>query len=111
MSFRRDGKSTHAERRSWEQWLSGVSELAATAELPPSILGSEEAWWYFVDRTYSQAGYLGEEPWYSIDSLTDPQRSAIRQLLSRWLKERWPDAPSYKIQSLQVTYGLDSTNT
>jgi len=111
MSFRRDGKSTHAEQRSWENWSRNFSELAAIARLPPSILGSEAAWWYFVDNTYSQAGYLGQEAWYSLDSLTDGQLIAIRQILSRWLKERWPDAPSHTLQRLNVTYGLDPTST
>jgi hypothetical protein len=111
MSFRREGKAQFNERRDWDEWLTGLAELAATAGLPPSIVGSESAWRYFVDRTYSQAGYLGLEPWYTLDQLTSTQLDAVRQLLIKWLSDRWPDAPPHSIQSLQTTFGLRFTNT
>jgi len=104
MGFRRKGKASIAKKQDWAEWLSSVAELVQLAGLPHSVLESEEAWWYFVDRTYSQAGYLSRELWFDYEAMYPPQRDAFWKLLSRWLKDRWPDAPQDKLRSLQRTY-------
>jgi len=104
MSFRRNGKSAHENERDWNNWLASVAEFTLAVGLPQSVLESEEAWWYFVDRTYSQAGYHGREAWFDRDSMSPAQREAFWQLLERWLKDRWPDAPDHALQGLHRTY-------
>jgi hypothetical protein len=104
MGFRRKGKASFANQQEWAEWLSSVAEFIHNARLPRSVLESEDAWWYFVDRTYSQAGYLSRDPWFDSASMSQPQREAFWQLLCRWLKDRWPDAPESVLQSLQRTY-------
>ena len=104
MSYRRDGKTKNSQQRDWAAWLASVNGLVLAVGLPVSVLENEDSWWYFVDRTYSQAGYLGQDQWFEHSSLSQSQADAFWQLLSRWLSDRWPDAPDYKIRSLEMTY-------
>ena len=104
MSFRRDGKTKYSQQRDWAAWLASVDDLVLAVGLPKSILESEDSWRYFVDRTYSQAGYLGQDLWFDHSSLSQSQAEAFWQLLSRWLNDHWPDAPDYTMRSLEATY-------
>jgi hypothetical protein len=104
MSFRRQGKRLHDQRLDWAAWLDTVGDLIRAAGLPRSVVATEEAWWYLIDYTYSEAGYLQREPWFGIRSMSASQRAAFWELLSRWLVDRAPDTPEYKKRSFETTY-------
>jgi hypothetical protein len=104
MNFRREGKTLHDKRRDWAVWLDTVSDLVRTAGLPRSVIESEDAWSYLVDKTYSQAGYLAEEPWFSIETMSAPQRAAFWELLCRWVRDRAPESPDHQLRSFEATY-------
>lgn len=108
MSFRRDGKALHASQHAWSDWIDSVRTLVAEANVPQSVTESEENWWYFVDKTYSQAGYVGDEVWFGYENMSSEQRIAFWHLLCRWLEDWWPDVPDYKRRSLQASYGPSS---
>ena len=86
--FRRQGKLIHAQRADWHQWLAQHAEDISVAELPASVLETEISWWYLLDRGYSQAGYLGTENWFDLDSMNAIQKSACMRLVEYWLMER-----------------------
>lgn len=104
MSFRREGKALHDNAREWSGWLASVEQLVRAAEVPASVLDTEEAWSYYIDRTYSQAGYLGKAPWFSVDQLSHDQAEKVWALISRWLQDRWPDAPEYTTRQFRATH-------
>jgi hypothetical protein len=104
MSFRRQGKKLHDLRCDWAAWLETVGDLIQAAGLPRSVVATEEAWSYFVGKTYSEAGYHQREPWFEVRSMTASQRAAFWELLSHWLADRAPDTPEYRRRSLEATY-------
>ena len=107
MGFRRAGKELHAKARDWDGWLQSVSSLVSSAGLPSSITKTEDTWWYFIERTYSQAGYLGEEVWFGVELLDIDQQAALWKLIELWLEGRWPDVPEYQRDQLRKTYKPD----
>ncbi|QDT75895.1 hypothetical protein I41_51400 [Lacipirellula limnantheis] len=111
MSFRRKGKALHEKTREWSEWLASVDQLVSAAEIPSSVLDTEEAWLYYIDRTYSQAGYLGKAPWFTVDLLSHDQAEAVWSLIGRWLKDRWPDAPEYMTRQLRATHDPNANRT
>lgn len=92
-SFRRQGKLIHAQRADWHQWLEQHALDVSVAQLPLSVTETEDSWWYFLDRGYSQAGYLGTENWFDFDSMTSSQMSSFRRLVDGWLIERSSHLP------------------
>ncbi|PQO32422.1 hypothetical protein DTL21_19595 [Bremerella cremea] len=90
MGYRRKGKKIHVERVAWRQWLDSVHNLIADSGLPESVLIDEEAWSYFLDRGYSQAGYLGQENWFDATQLAPVQKVAVWKLIERWVADRQP---------------------
>lgn len=86
--FRRQGKLIHDQRADWHQWLAQHALDISVAELPVSVLETEMSWWYLLDRGYSQAGYLGTEIWFDLDSMNAIQKSAFVRLVEYWLIER-----------------------
>ena len=104
-AFRRPGKRIHDERRHWAAWLDAHAELVTAAGLPAAAIGTEDAWWYFIDRTYTRAGFLGTDTWFGVDQMTPDQRRACVALIERWIAERNPDLNEYAARQLRATFG------
>ncbi|GAB5407097.1 MAG: hypothetical protein Aurels2KO_53280 [Aureliella sp.] len=104
-SFRRPGKSIHSERRDWDSWIDSHSGLVAAADLPSSAIETEDAWWYFLDRTYTQAGYLGTDIWFDVGTMTADQRCACMTLIEQWIAERATDLAEHTTRALRITFG------
>lgn len=71
----------HYELQSWKSWLDSHVELVAATGLPATAVEMEGAWWYFIDRTYTQAGYLGTDIWFDADTMTDEQHRECMTLI------------------------------
>lgn len=104
-AFRRPGKKIHTDSRDWSSWLDANSELVATAGLPATAIETEELWWYFIDRTYTQAGYVGDDIWFDVGRMSSLQRSACMTLIEQWIADRAPDLNEAIIRQLRSTYG------
>ena len=104
-SFRRPGKTIHSERRDWDSWLDRHAKLVTATGLPSSAIETEDAWWYFLDRTYTQAGYLGTDIWFDVDTMTPDQRRECMTLIEQWIAERATDLKDHTIRGLRITYG------
>ncbi len=104
-SFRRPGKSIHSKRCDWEAWLSTHADLVVAAGLPASAIETEDAWWYFLDRTYTQAGYLGTDIWFDAGTMTADQRRSCMSLIEQWIAERGADLAEYTTRALRITFG------
>ncbi len=91
--FRRRGELIHAQQANWHQWLAQHALDVSVSELPDSVVKTEKSWWYFLDRGYAQAGYLGTENWFDLDSMNAIQLSALVRLVDCWLLERGQHLP------------------
>lgn len=90
MSFRRNGKSKHHERREWDAWKREHAELLARCGLPPGVLRSRGDWEYLLYYGYWCAAYYGayiNNIDFSLDELTPAQAAAFRELLTVTLSD------------------------
>ena len=86
MGFRRDGKAEHEEAKQWEAWKISNDELLKTSGLAASVLRSRADWDYLMRYGYHcDDGYPNID--YSLDEMTEPQRTAFRHLLEKVLTE------------------------
>lgn len=102
--FRRPGKAVHSERRGWQSWVNHQAELVTESGLPVSAIETEDDWWYFLDRTYTQAGYLGSDIWFDIGTMSPKQRLACMSLIEKWIAERAPDLAEHTARALHCTF-------
>lgn len=83
MSFRRNGKASHDERRDWEAWNQSHADLIAKCGLPPGILRSRRGWEYLLRYGYWCENFYEEhinKTDFSLKELTPAQREAFEQL-------------------------------
>jgi len=104
-SFRRPGKTIHSQSQDWGKWLERHERLVVAAGLPSSATETEDAWWYFLDRTYTQAGYIGTDVWFDVDAMTPDQRRACMNLIEQWIAERATDVKEHNVRQLRITFG------
>ncbi len=105
-TFRRAGKALHAKRRKWSDWVDAHARLVVDAGLPATVIASEDTWWYFLDRTYSQAGYLGTDNWFDVGMMSPSQRSACMALIEHWASEHSPELNEDTVCQLRGIFGL-----
>lgn len=73
MSFRHDGRKTHA----WNQWKSRHRDEVLRCGVPPTLLEDEHRWAVFLEHGYdSQAGF-------SVADLSPDQGAALEEILTR----------------------------
>lgn len=107
MSYRRNGKKIHANSIKWSNWLDERKFLIITAGLPTDVVKSENSFGYFIDHSYSQAGWLGKAAWFSVDDLDSKQRAALWSLIIQAYETFWSHCSKV---NLERTYGPATWN-
>ncbi|TWT51477.1 hypothetical protein Pla22_42550 [Rubripirellula amarantea] len=105
-SFRRPGKAIHTRRSDWQSWIAANADLVTASGLPAAAIDTEDSWWYFIDRTYTQAGCLGTDIWFGVDFMTIDQRRSCMQLVDRWIADRASDLDSDGIRHIRRMFGF-----
>jgi len=90
MSFRRDGKSAHEDKRSWDAWKAANADLLRACGLPPGILRGWRDWNYLMKYGHWCEHYYGAHIGkidFDLSELNAEQKAVFRQLLERTLDD------------------------
>lgn len=80
MSFRRPGKSLHANAEAWHDWKVQYADLLRDCGLPTSVLRSRTDWLYFLRYGYHCAGAYPNIDFNS-RGMAPAQRASLNRLL------------------------------